>query len=162
MHFWWTWTERDRERGRKEEAYKLLVDVMKNGTARSNNSCHQLSEHAWTVIYHRRAEQCCCHEVGPGGMVPWIRCLQGAGVMFQLHQLPIPATADQVWTNQEDGGQVWSAEFGINNFLLCVHVCSMSHECSIEMWLMVMTYQILSLNCKVERIILFLIKIPFC
>ena len=53
-------------------------------------------------FYYRRAEQCCCNEAGPGGMVPWFGCLQRAGVMFQLHWLPVSPAADQVWTNQED------------------------------------------------------------
>ena len=53
-------------------------------------------------MHHRRAEQCSCHEAGPGGVVPWFRCLQGAGVMFQLYRLPVSPAADQVWTNQEN------------------------------------------------------------
>ena len=69
---------------------------------RSNNSCHQLSEHARTVIHHRGAEQSCCHETGSGGMVPWVGCLQRTGVMLQLYPLPVLLAADQVWANQED------------------------------------------------------------
>ena len=57
--------------------------------------------------YCRGVEQCCVNEAGLGGMVPWVRCLQGTGVMFKLYRLPVQAAADQIWTNQKDN---WTGE----------------------------------------------------
>ena len=50
----------------------------------------------------RSPEQCCSQEAGPGGLVPWIRSTQGAGVVLKLHRLPGQEAPHPIWPDQED------------------------------------------------------------
>ena len=81
------------------------------------------------ALLFRGAEQCCINEAGLGGMVPWVRCLQGTGVVFKLYRLPVPEPADQIRTNKEDN---WTGIKYTYTVQYCRSIHTMYLSCNIH------------------------------